>query len=308
MNGMSSSSDGPGSEKGSARVAATCRDDLFFGEEASRKVSMRPAGYVLSIAIVACLASGLAQGQAPRKLYNTAKQKMNEGKQIIGATILSPDPNIYCAVANSGFDYLMIEMQHSTITYADAALMIWSCRGAPAMPFIRIPDATEGDIQKATDVGAVGIIVPTVDTAEKARTAVKWALYPPTGYRSQGTGQGAALWGSDYRQTFNDNVTMVMMIETPAGAAVADQIAAVPGVDVVFIGSGDLGNFSGKRQGDAEYEAMVTRIHDATLKAGKKLAGPLAWKDRPGFTVLMGPTELGLIRTGAQKSLAAPPR
>src|SRR5712672_975951 len=82
-------------------------------------------------------------GAVPGRLYNTAKQKLKEGKTIIGATVLSFDPNIYCAVANAGFDYVMIEMQHSTMTYADAAQMIFACRGAPAMPFIRVPDATE---------------------------------------------------------------------------------------------------------------------------------------------------------------------
>jgi 2-keto-3-deoxy-L-rhamnonate aldolase RhmA len=251
-----------------------------------------------------------AMAQAPAaspKLYNTVKQKLNDGKQVIGATIVGPDPSIYCAVANAGFDYIMIEMQHSTISYGDAARMIWACRGAPAMPFIRIPDVTESDIQKATDIGALGIIVPTVDTSEKARAAVKWTRYPPVGYRSQGTGQGPSLWGSDYRQTYNDNVLVIAMIETPTGAAAAEQIASVPGVDVIFIGSGDLTNFSGKRQGDPEYEAMVVRIKDATLKAGKKLAGPLTWKDRPGFTFLMGPTEINMIRSGAQSSLGTAP-
>jgi 4-hydroxy-2-oxoheptanedioate aldolase len=243
-------------------------------------------------------AEAYGNGAVPRKLYNTAKQKLRDGKTIIGATVASFDANIYCAVANAGFDYVMIDMQHSTLTYADAAYMILACRGAQAMPFIRVPDATESDIQKATDIGALGIIVPTVDTTEKAETAVRWTRYPPAGYRSQGAGQGPALWGPDYRQTFNDNVMVVAMIETPVGAQAADKIAAVPGVDVIFVGSGDLG-------GDIGNDEIVTRIHDATLKAGKILAGPLAWKDRPGYTFLMGPTEVSLLRTGAQKSLKA---
>jgi len=114
---------------------------------------------------------------APRKLYNTAKQKLKEGKTIIGATVLSLDPNIYCAVANAGFDCVMIEMQHSTITYADAAQMIFACRGAQAIPFIRVPDATESDIQKATDIGALGVIVPT-DTGEGRRSGPVDTLSP----------------------------------------------------------------------------------------------------------------------------------
>src|SRR5438132_9676879 len=158
-----------------------------------------------------------AQPQTPAKIYNTAKQKLMAGKQIIGGTIYSPDPNIYCAMASAGFDFLWIEMQHSPLTYSDVAKMIWACRGTPAIPFIRVPDATESDIQKATDIGALGIIVPTVDTVEKAQNAVKWTRYPPAGRRSQGNGQYNALWGTDYRQTYNDNVMVVIMIETPVG-------------------------------------------------------------------------------------------
>lgn len=210
----------------------------------------------------------------PVKIYNTAKQKLMDGKKIVGGTIQSPDPNIYCAMASAGFDFLWIEMQHSPLTYEDVARMIWACRGAPAIPFIRVPDATESDIQKATDIGALGIIVPTVDTVEKAEAAVKWSKYPPFGRRSMGAGQYNGLWGNDYRQTANENMVVVIMIETPVGVAVAEKIAAVPGVDVVFAASGDLGNFSGYRQGDSEYEAMVKRIHDATLEFGKKLGDP----------------------------------
>lgn len=243
------------------------------------------------------------QEKAPARIYNTAKQKLREGKTLVGATVFSPDPNIYCAVANSGYDYTWIEMQHSPLTYGDVAKMIWACRGSSAMPFIRVPDATESDIQKATDIGAVGIIVPTVDTVEKAQAAVKWSKYPPEGRRSQGNGQYGALWGSDYRQTANDNMVVVIMIETPIGVENAEKIASVPGIDVIFAASTDLGNFSGHKQGEKEYEALVTRIHDVTLQHGIRLGGPQAWKGRPGFTFFQAPGETELIRAGARVNL-----
>src|SRR5438477_441582 len=149
------------------------------------------AKQVVSFTVICVVLYWIAPGKAqvprqkvPVRLYNTAKQKLMEGKQIVGATVFSPDPNIYCAMASAGYDFLWIEMQHSPLTFEDVARMIWACRGAPAMPFIRVPDATEGDIQKATDIGAVGIIVPTVDMVEKAQAAVKWSKYPPEGRRS----------------------------------------------------------------------------------------------------------------------------
>jgi 2-keto-3-deoxy-L-rhamnonate aldolase RhmA len=170
-----------------------------------------------------------------------------------------------------------------------------------------VPDATESDIQKATDIGAVGIIVPTVDTVEKAQAAVKWSKYPPVGRRSQGNGQYGALWGADYRQTANDNMVVVIMIETPIGVENAEKIASVPGIDVIFAASTDLGNFSGHRQGDKEYEALVTRIHDVTLEHGIRLGGPQAWQDRPGFTFFQAPGEPQIIQLGAKANLARNP-
>src|ERR1700751_3065513 len=168
-------------------------------------------GVILGAVMVAFGGAGLGivqaqTAKAPVRIFNTAKQKLREGKPLVGATVFSPDPNIYCAVANSGYDYTWIEMQHSPMTYEDVAKMIWACRGSSAMPFIRVPDATESDIQKATDIGAMGIIVPTVDTVEKAQAAVKWSKYPPQGRRSQGNGQYGALWGNDYRQVANENM------------------------------------------------------------------------------------------------------
>ena len=276
---------------------------------------------ILKRAVVSCVCVLLAstayaqqkdwrKADGPVRWYNTAKKKMLDGKQIVGVTISSPDPNIYCAAANAGFDFTWIEMQHSPLTYSDVAKMIWACRGASAMPFIRVPDATESEIQKATDIGALGIIVPTVDTVEKAQNAVKWSRYPPDGRRSMGHGQYGELWGNDYRQTINENMLVMVMIETPLGVANAKEIAAVPGIDVIFAASTDLGNFSGTKQGEPEYEAMVTKIHDTVLAAGIKLGGPLAWKDqpnRPGFTFFQGPGETALIRAGAPVVLGKGP-
>src|SRR6202790_5669093 len=175
-----------------------------------RRSPMRARYYASFTAICTVLAwmmlgeAQVQQQKAPARLFNTAKHKLSEGKQIVGATVFSPDPNIYCAMANAGYDFLWIEMQHSPLTFEDVARMIWACRGASAMPFIRVADATEENIQKATDIGALGIIVPTVDTVEKASNAVKWSRYPPAGRRSMGSGQYGALWGREYRQTLTD--------------------------------------------------------------------------------------------------------
>jgi 4-hydroxy-2-oxoheptanedioate aldolase len=154
------------------------------------------------------------------------------------------------------------------------------------------------------DIGALGVIVPMVDTMEKIEKTITFAMYPPLGRRSQGGGQYGTLWGRDYRQHANDNVMIVAMVESPAGVQIVDEIAKLDQVDVVFVASTDLGSFTGLRQGDAKYEALVTRIKDATLGAGKVLAGPSAWKGtRDGYRFFQGPPVSALIRSGAKLSL-----
>ena len=209
-------------------------------------------------------------GQQP-KLYNTAKQKLLEGKQVFSFTQSKADPAAYCEAAKH-YDYAWFEMQHSTLEFKDVEAMIAACPHSAAIPMIRLPDAQEWHIQHATDIGALGVIIPTVDDVERAQEAVKWARYPPVARRSAGSGQAAKIWGIhglDYRQTFNDNMLVVLMIETPTGVANAYDIARVPGVDVVIIGNHDLSSFSGFAQSDDRYQMLMTKVRDDVLRAGK---------------------------------------
>jgi 2-keto-3-deoxy-L-rhamnonate aldolase RhmA len=150
--------------------------------------------------------------------------------------------------------------------------MIAACPHSAAIPMIRLPDAQEWHIQHATDIGALGVIIPTVDDVERAREAVKWSRYPPVARRSVGQGQAMRIWGIDginYRQSFNDNMLVVVMIETPTGVANAYDIASVAGVDVVIIGNSDLSSFSGFAQSDDRYQMLMTKVRDDVLRAGK---------------------------------------
>ena len=267
------------------------------------KLTFRPAMTALLLFMGSLLSTSFAQ-QSEVRIFNTVKTKLAAGQQVIGGTVSTPDPDIYCAMANSGYDYIWIEMQHSHLGYTDVARMIWACKDAPAIPFIRVPDATEGDIQKAVDIGALGIIVPMVDTAEKMERAVRFAKYPPIGRRSQGGGQYGAIWGRDYRAAANDNIMIIAMIETEEGTAAADEIAQVDGVDLVFVASSDLSSFSGRRQGDPVYENLVTRIKPETTNAGKYVGGPSAWMNtRDGYQFFQGPGTSALIRAGVRVTL-----
>jgi 2-keto-3-deoxy-L-rhamnonate aldolase RhmA len=130
----------------------------------------------------------------------------------------------------------------------------------------------------------------------------------PLGKRSQGGGQafGTDFWGDvpgGYRNTINDNVVLIEMIETLDGARDAREIAAIPGVTAIFAASGDLGNFSGYKQGSPDYERLINIVHDAALGAGKRLCGPFAWRDRPDFTCFQNGSETAAIARGVADEL-----
>ena len=162
----------------------------------------------------------VAQQGSTARIYNTAKQKLMRGEGIIGGTVISSDPSIYCAMASSGFDFLWIEMQHSPLTFDEVARMISACRGAPAVPFIRVPNANPGDIQKAVDIGALGVIIPLVDTVEEIENALSYAKYPPLGRRSLG---GPLAWrnraGFSFFQAQPDTALLRMGVEAALKAA-----------------------------------------------------------------------------------------
>lgn len=235
---------------------------------------------LIGIVVVAAAFAGMvAQAQqapasatkGPAPLYNTAKAKLLAGKQVFSFTQSTMDPAAYCEKAKH-YDYTWFEMQHSTLEFKDIEAMIAACPRVAAIPMIRLPDAQEWRIQHATDIGVLGVIIPTVDDVDRAREAAKWARYPPVARRSSGQGQAAGIWGINginYQKTINDNMLVVIMIETPTGVANAFDIASVPGVDVVITGNNDLSVFSGFPQTDDRYQALVKKVHDDTLRAGK---------------------------------------
>ena len=236
------------------------------------------------------------------EIWNPAKRKLLEGGPLIGGTVRATDPRTYCAMAAAGYDFVWVEMQHEATSWEQVARFWRTCPG-PAAPGARVAYADEREIQHATDMGAAVIVVPTIDTVEEARAAVDWTYFPPIGRRSAGGGQGAdEIWNhvpGGYRQTWNDNVVLLLMIETLEGVENARAIAKVPGVTGLFAASGDLGNFSGFGEGDAEYEALITEVLTATKEAGIHACAPLRWANRPDFTCFQASTEAANIKRGA---------
>jgi 2-keto-3-deoxy-L-rhamnonate aldolase RhmA len=243
------------------------------------------------------------------KIWNPVKLKMMQGGKVTGGTVFSAtDPSTYCAMANAGYDFIWTEMQHDQRDWQLAARMWRTCPGAKAVPGARVAYSDEREIQRATDAGALVVVVPTVDTVEEAIEARNWTYFPPLGRRSSGGGQAfdASMWGGvpgGYRNTINDNIVLILMIETLDGLKNADAIAKVPGVTAIFAASGDLGNFTGYRQGTPDYERAINIVHDAAIKANVRLCGPLAWRDRPDFTCFQAGSETAAITRGVAAEL-----
>src|SRR5215218_7622560 len=129
---------------------------------------------------------GGAAGRAGSVTFNTVLTKLKDGKQVFSNTIDNPDLDA-AKKACEGQDFIWIEMQHSLLTWHESWDLIRTVAHAGCIPFVRVPSASEGDIQKATDGGALGIIVPMVYSVEKARDAVMFAKYPVGNLQSPNT-------------------------------------------------------------------------------------------------------------------------
>ena len=254
------------------------------------------------------------QSQAPAApgtvTFNTVITKLKAGQQCFSNTLSSPD-TAAARKACEGVDFIWIEMQHATLTWRETQDLIRVIASEGCIPFVRVPSANVGDIQKATDAGALGIVIPMVETVEEARNAVLFSKFPigsksnpntkPWGHRSSGGGQARSIWGRDYSANANNNIMIVIQVETPAGTAMIDRILEeVPGIDIVMVASNDFGLFGGDRDGDPSYNAREKIVRDSVLAHGKYLSGPSSWADRPGYTFFQGrrPEASGRIRGG----------
>ena len=184
-----------------------------------------------------------------------------------------------------------------------------TCPHARAVPGVRVAYSDEREIQHATDAGALVIVVPTVDTVEEAIEARNWTYFPPLGRRSNGGGQAfdGSMWGGvpgGYRQTDQrqhradpDDRNAGRGRRTPTRSR---RFRASPRSSPPAATSG---NFTGYRQGTPDYERAINIVHDATLKAGVRLCGPLAWRDRPDFTCFQAGSETAAIARGVAAEL-----
>ena len=171
---------------------------------------------------------------------NRIKQMWRDGKCVTMGWLSVSHGFTAEVMARQGFDTLCVDMQHGTTDMNDVWPMLQAISQTDTVPVVRVPWNDPPTIMKALDLGAYGIIVPLINTAEDAAKAVAACRYPPVGMRSSGPVRAVHYGGSDYLAKANDEIVIMAMIETKEGLANLDAICATPGLDAVYIGPSDL--------------------------------------------------------------------
>ncbi|HTJ27548.1 MAG TPA: aldolase/citrate lyase family protein [Candidatus Limnocylindria bacterium] len=211
------------------------------------------------------------------------KKRLGTGETLLGTWLTIGDGLGAELMACVGWDWLLIDMEHGPIPFDDATVMVTAVRAGGVTPFVRPAWNESSQIQRVLDLGAYGIVVPMINTADDARAVIRDARFPPLGERSRGGVRANLAFGTDgntYLDRANDEVLVFPQIETEDAVANAAAIVAVDGIDGLFVGPNDLAVSAGKRWpdvwgNDADYMASIASIPRITAAAGKT-AGILA--------------------------------
>jgi 2-keto-3-deoxy-L-rhamnonate aldolase RhmA len=248
---------------------------------------------------------------------NHVRTALKRGDAVVGTMVTEiRSPAIGWLMAHAGFDFMFIDMEHGTYDLVTVADILKVSRLAGIVPLVRVPDAEYHLIARVLDAGAMGVMVPRVETREAVARAIAALRFPPIGERgcSGGKGnndyQGAPLW--DFTAHANENILAIMQIERKAAIDDIDSLLSVPGVDVALIGPQDLALSLGAPsiQDDAVTEA-IQKVVDAARRHGvasgihlRDMEQLKAWRKR-GMTMLTASTDLDFLRNGAASVLKA---
>ncbi len=240
---------------------------------------------------------------------NPVKKTLDGGGIVIGGTVTASSVDTMAVMANAGFDFLWLEGEHSPLTLETMRNMILMTQGRKAVPFTRVPVNELWTAKRMLDIGSLGVIFPFTDTPELAKQAVAACKYPPEGRRGVGPGLATLRWPAPggYPQWANKNVMVITIIERRIAVEQIEEIAAVPGIDVLFIGLNDL-SYSYGVPGQLTAPVIkdaVERIMLAGKKHGIPVGGPGGAADikrmmAEGYRFIQGPSDLSLMQTATR--------
>jgi 4-hydroxy-2-oxoheptanedioate aldolase len=253
-----------------------------------------------------------------QKVTNAVKERLLQGALAIGVGVRAVrGVEIARIMKTAGFDFLFIDLEHGPTSVETAYSISVAALDAGIAPFIRVPHGELALGTRCLDGGGLGLVVPHVDTADEARAMVDAFRFRPLGHRSIAGGYPqfgfAAAPAKDIVAALNDATLVVAMIETPKAVENAEQIAAVPGIDVLLMGTNDLCLEMGI-PGQLENERVVAAIETvvrACQKHGKWPGlGGVYGKDLAkryiarGMRFILAGNDLGLLLNAAQDQAA----
>jgi 4-hydroxy-2-oxoheptanedioate aldolase len=244
---------------------------------------------------------------------NKIKQMWRENKCVTMGWLSVSNGFTAEVMARQGFDALVIDMQHGLTDMTNLWPMLQAVSQTDTVPVVRVAWNDPAAIMKALDLGAYGILVPLINTAEDAAKAVAACRYPPVGMRSSGPVRAVHYGGADYVAKANDEIVVMGMVETKEGLANLDAICATPGLDCVYIGPSDLAFAIGMTprpdNPDPAHMATCDRIRDAAhkhkIKAAMHCASAAfaAGAVKRGFDLVMVTSDLACMVAGVRKQL-----
>ena len=210
---------------------------------------------------------------------NTAKARLKRNQLAIGIGVrLVRNVDIIKVMKAAGFDWLFLDLEHGGMSIQTACEISVAAQDSGIAPIVRVPYGELAMATRVLDGGALGIVIPHVDTAEEAKEIADRLRYPPRGHRSVGGGQAqfdyAPMKMGEMTKRSDDNTLVTVMIETPKAVRNAEAIAAVPGIDALLVGSSDLSVELGipGENGHEKIQAAVDRVI-AACKKHKKFPG-----------------------------------
>lgn len=247
---------------------------------------------------------------------NFVRQKLKAGEPVIGSFIGLGSPNVAELMAHAGYDWLVIETEHNSLDSAEVEHMLMAVSSTDAVPIVRVPSASHVFIQRALDMGAMGVLVPMVRTPAEAEAIVRATRLPPEGTRSWGPlrASGYTFDTDDYYDRANDNVIVALIVETREAVDNLEEIASVPGVDVLNLGPWDLSLALGldpRQLPHPEVDAVLERMlalsetTDVAAGAGVNEPGAVAEMLARGATFLGYGPDYSLLANAARAGIDA---
>ncbi|MFV3126540.1 HpcH/HpaI aldolase family protein [Niveispirillum sp. KHB5.9] len=210
------------------------------------------------------------------EVLNPLKRRLADtSKLLTGTWLMSGAPSTAEAMGHCGFDFLVVDMEHVPIEMSDLANILRAIECTPAQAIVRLAWNDQVLVKRVMDAGARTVMLPFVETAEEARAAVSYTRYPPDGVRGVAAIHRGSRYGrvADYLKRANDEVAVIVQMETPGAVSRAAEIAAVPGVDALFLGPGDLSAAMGLigQVGHAAVQDKIAEAARLAKQAGKPI-------------------------------------